>query len=159
MAGVTAAALLLPKAMAFATIAGLPVQVGLYTCLLPMVMYAFSGSSRVLSVSTTTLAILLSAHRHGGGAGGSLPAARQLENEFRWALIDLEDSALKMLREAEATLRREGIHLWLAGLNPSVLAVVRYEVLPPPPPQPDEGGGATDGGAGKNSQQCWRRPS
>jgi high affinity sulfate transporter 1 len=70
VAGVTAAALVLPKAMAFATIAGLPVQVGLYTCLLPMVVYAFSGSSRVLSVSTTTtLAILLSAELAATGGG------------------------------------------------------------------------------------------
>ncbi|MEX1323594.1 MAG: SulP family inorganic anion transporter [Synechococcaceae cyanobacterium] len=69
VAGLTAAALVLPKAMAFATIAGLPVQVGLYTCLLPMVVYAFSGSSRVLSVSsTTTLAILLSAELASSGA-------------------------------------------------------------------------------------------
>jgi MFS superfamily sulfate permease-like transporter len=45
------------------------------------------------------------------------------------ALIDLEYSALKMLGEAEATLRREGIQLWLAGLNPSVLAIVRRSEL------------------------------
>jgi len=31
IAGLTAAAVLIPKAMAYATIAGLPVQVGLYT--------------------------------------------------------------------------------------------------------------------------------
>jgi len=33
IAGVTAAAVVLPKAMAYATVAGLPVQVGLYTAL------------------------------------------------------------------------------------------------------------------------------
>jgi MFS superfamily sulfate permease-like transporter len=49
----------LPKAMAYATVAGLPVAVGLYTALIPMAIYALFGSSRVLSVSsTTTLAIL-----------------------------------------------------------------------------------------------------
>ncbi|WP_319587701.1 SulP family inorganic anion transporter [uncultured Desulfobulbus sp.] len=59
IAGLTAAAVVLPKAMAYATVAGLPVAVGLYTALLPMVIYALLGSSRVLSVSsTTTLAIL-----------------------------------------------------------------------------------------------------
>ncbi len=59
IAGLTAATVVLPKAMAYATVAGLPVAVGLYTSLLPMVVYAFLGSSRVLSVSsTTTLAIL-----------------------------------------------------------------------------------------------------
>jgi high affinity sulfate transporter 1 len=59
VAGVTAAAVVLPKAMAYATVAGLPVAVGLYTACLPMAIYALLGSSRVLSVSsTTTLAIL-----------------------------------------------------------------------------------------------------
>jgi sulfate permease, SulP family len=49
----------LPKAMAYATVAGLPVEVGLYTAFVPMAIYALLGSSRVLSVSsTTTLAIL-----------------------------------------------------------------------------------------------------
>lgn len=59
IAGLTAAAVVLPKAMAYATVAGLPVEVGLYTAFVPMVIYALLGTSRVLSVSTTTtLAIL-----------------------------------------------------------------------------------------------------
>jgi MFS superfamily sulfate permease-like transporter len=62
VAGLTAAAVVLPKAMAYATVAGLPVAVGLYTAFLPMIVYALLGSSRVLSVSsTTTLAILAGA--------------------------------------------------------------------------------------------------
>jgi SulP family sulfate permease len=60
VAGVTAAAVVIPKAMAYATIAGLPVEVGLYTAFIPMVMYAVLGTSRPLSVSTTsTIAILV----------------------------------------------------------------------------------------------------
>ncbi|RKS17105.1 high affinity sulfate transporter 1 [Pseudomonas sp. WPR_5_2] len=59
IAGLTAAAVVIPKALAYATIAGLPVQVGLYTVLVPMAIYAVLGTSRPLSVSTTTtLAIL-----------------------------------------------------------------------------------------------------
>lgn len=59
VAGLTAAAVVLPKAMAYATVAGLPVAVGLYTAFVPMLVYALVGSSRVLSVSSTaTLAIL-----------------------------------------------------------------------------------------------------
>jgi SulP family sulfate permease len=59
VAGLVAAAVVLPKAMAYATVAGLPVAVGLYTAFVPLVIYAVLGSSRVLSVtSTTTLAIL-----------------------------------------------------------------------------------------------------
>jgi MFS superfamily sulfate permease-like transporter len=44
IAGLTAAAVVIPKAMAYATIAGLPVQVGLYTVLVPMAIYALMGS-------------------------------------------------------------------------------------------------------------------
>jgi high affinity sulfate transporter 1 len=59
IAGLTAAAIVLPKALAYATVAGLPVAVGLYTAFIPMLIYAFMGTSRVLSVSSTaTLAIL-----------------------------------------------------------------------------------------------------
>lgn len=62
VAGLTAAAVVLPMAMAYATVAGLPVEVGLYTALAPPILYALLGSSRVLSVtSTSTLAILAGA--------------------------------------------------------------------------------------------------
>jgi len=62
VAGLVTGAVVIPKAMAYATIAGLPVQVGLYTALVPMLVYAVLGTSRPLSVSTsTTLAILTGA--------------------------------------------------------------------------------------------------
>src|SRR5499425_406440 len=62
IAGLTTSAVVIPKAMAYATIAGLPVQVGLYTAFPPMIIYAVLGTSRVLSVSTsTTLSILAAA--------------------------------------------------------------------------------------------------
>ncbi|SEJ65855.1 high affinity sulphate transporter 1 [Azotobacter beijerinckii] len=62
IAGLTTAAVVIPKALAYATIAGLPVQVGLYTVLVPLLIYALLGTSRPLSVTTTTtLAILTGA--------------------------------------------------------------------------------------------------
>ena len=61
IAGVTSASVIIPKAMAYATVAGLAVQVGLYTALLPMAAYAFLGSSLRLSVSTTTTIGILTA--------------------------------------------------------------------------------------------------
>jgi len=57
----TTAAVVIPKAMAYATIAGLPVQVGLYTAFLPLAIYALLGTSRPLSVSTTTTIAILAA--------------------------------------------------------------------------------------------------
>ena len=61
IAGLTTAAVVIPKAMAYATIAGLPVQVGLYTAFLPLIVYALLGTSRALSVSTTTTIAILTA--------------------------------------------------------------------------------------------------
>jgi hypothetical protein len=47
--------------MAYATVAGLPVSVGLYTAFVPMIVYAFLGTSRVLSVSGDQLIVQPSA--------------------------------------------------------------------------------------------------
>jgi len=59
VAGVTTAAVVVPKALAFATIAGLPLQAGLATAFVPAVLYAFLGASRPLSISTTTTIAIL----------------------------------------------------------------------------------------------------
>ena len=59
VAGLIAAAVVIPKAMAYATVAGLPIQAGLCTALIPMLIYAFFGASRPLSVSTTTTIAIL----------------------------------------------------------------------------------------------------
>jgi SulP family sulfate permease len=74
IAGLTAAAVVVPKAMAYATIAGLPVQIGLYTAFVPMVIYAFLGTSRPLSVSTTTTIAILTASALAMAAPGGSPA-------------------------------------------------------------------------------------
>jgi SulP family sulfate permease len=75
MAGLTAAAVVIPKAMAYATIAGLPVQVGLYTVFLPMLIYAAFGTSRPLSVSTTTTIAILTGVLLGQVVPGGDPAS------------------------------------------------------------------------------------
>jgi SulP family sulfate permease len=75
LAGVTTAAVVIPKAMAYATIAGLPVQIGLYTAFLPMLIYAVLGSSRPLSVSTTTTLAILAGAQLGEVAGGGDPTS------------------------------------------------------------------------------------
>jgi SulP family sulfate permease len=41
------------------------------------------------------------------------------------AVTDIEYTAIKMLVEAEAKLRDDGIEVWLASLNPETLAVVQ----------------------------------
>lgn len=48
--GLSVAAIQIPTAIAYAQIAGFPPQVGLYACILPMLIYALIGSSRQLMV-------------------------------------------------------------------------------------------------------------
>jgi high affinity sulfate transporter 1 len=83
VAGLTAAAVVIPMAMAYAAIAGLPLVVGLYTSLIPLVVYAVMGTSRPMSVtSTSTIAILtagaLGQVAPGGDAGTLLATAATL---------------------------------------------------------------------------------
>ena len=61
VAGLSAGAVVVPQAMAYATIANLPVEVGLYTCIVPMAVYALLGGSRAMSVSTTSTIATLTA--------------------------------------------------------------------------------------------------
>jgi high affinity sulfate transporter 1 len=74
VAGLTAAAVVIPQAMAYAAIAGLPVQVGLYTALVPMLIYVLLGTSRPLSVSSTSTISMLTATELARVAQGGDPA-------------------------------------------------------------------------------------
>src|SRR3974390_540174 len=62
IAGLTAAAVVVPQAMAYGSIAGLPLVVGLYTALVPLLVYAVMGTSRPLSVTPTSTIAILTAH-------------------------------------------------------------------------------------------------
>src|SRR6195952_3019507 len=60
IAGVLGALLVLPQGIAFATLAGLPPEYGLYTALLPCIVAALFGSSwHVVSGPTNTNALAL----------------------------------------------------------------------------------------------------
>jgi len=61
MAGLTVAAVVIPQAMAYAVIAGLSVETGLYTAFAAMLVYPLLGSSRPLSVTTTSAIAMLTA--------------------------------------------------------------------------------------------------
>jgi sulfate permease, SulP family len=76
LAGLTAAAVVIPQAVAYASLAGLPVEVGLYVAIVPMAAYALVGSSRPLSVSSTsTISILTAGALVEVGADGDLGRA------------------------------------------------------------------------------------
>ena len=53
--------LLVPQGLAYAALAGLPPQLGLYASLLPLVAYALFGSSMVMSVGPVAVASLMTA--------------------------------------------------------------------------------------------------
>ena len=61
IAGITVAAYLVPQVMAYATVAGLPPVVGLWTVIGPLALYAVLGSSRQLSVGPESTTALMTA--------------------------------------------------------------------------------------------------
>ena len=60
-AGVTIGAMLVPQAMAYALLAGLPPEVGLYAATIPVLVYAVFGTSRQLAVGPVAIVSLLTA--------------------------------------------------------------------------------------------------
>nr|WP_301288371.1 sulfate permease [Natronospira proteinivora] len=59
IAGLVIAALLVPQGMAYAMLAGLPPEMGLYASLLPPALYAVFGSSRYLAVGPVAVISLM----------------------------------------------------------------------------------------------------
>jgi MFS superfamily sulfate permease-like transporter len=70
IAGVTLAAYAIPVSLAYAGLAGLPPQVGLYGYLLGGIGYALFGSSRQLAIGPTSAISLMIAGTVGAMAGG-----------------------------------------------------------------------------------------
>ncbi|HHJ80949.1 MAG TPA: sodium-independent anion transporter, partial [Candidatus Tenderia electrophaga] len=58
-AGIIVTIVLIPQAMAYAMLAGLPPEIGLYSCLLPIILYALFGSSRTLAIGPVGLVSLI----------------------------------------------------------------------------------------------------
>ena len=53
--------MLIPQSLAYALLAGVPAEVGLYASILPLVVYALLGTSRTLSVGPVAIASLMTA--------------------------------------------------------------------------------------------------
>ncbi len=60
-AGLVVSVMIIPQSMAYAMLAGLPVQIGLYASLLPLLAYALFGSSMSLSVGPVAVTGLMTA--------------------------------------------------------------------------------------------------
>ncbi|UHQ55925.1 SulP family inorganic anion transporter [Microbulbifer sp. YPW16] len=82
LAAVIVTIMLIPQSLAYALLAGLPAQVGLYASMVPLVAYAVFGTSRTLSVGPVAVASLMSAAALGEvavqGTGDYLVAAAVL---------------------------------------------------------------------------------
>jgi sulfate permease, SulP family len=59
LAGIIVAIMLVPQSMAYALLAGLPPQVGLYASIIPVALYGLLGSSRTLAVGPVAIVSLL----------------------------------------------------------------------------------------------------
>jgi len=61
MAGLITAIMLVPQSMAYAMLAGLPPQIGLYSSMAPLVLYGIFGTSRALAVGPVAIVSLMTA--------------------------------------------------------------------------------------------------
>ncbi|WP_248324288.1 MULTISPECIES: SulP family inorganic anion transporter [unclassified Caballeronia] len=128
IAGATAAAVVIPKALAYATIAGLPVQVGLYTACVPMLIYALTGASRVLSVSTTTTLAILAGDTLGMMSNAGDPQMLATLNATLTALVGGMLMAAAVLRMGfVADFISEPV---LVGFKAGVAIVIVVDQLP-----------------------------
>lgn len=80
VAAVIVTIMLIPQSLAYALLAGLPAEVGLYASMLPLVIYAVFGTSRALAVGPVAVVSLMTAAAIGGiaGPGEQLAAAAVL---------------------------------------------------------------------------------
>ena len=61
LAAIIVTIMLIPQSLAYALLAGLPAEMGLYASILPLIAYALFGSSRTLSVGPVAVASLMTA--------------------------------------------------------------------------------------------------
>ena len=126
-AGIITAILLVPQGIAYAVLAGLPPQLGLYASILPPVLYALFGTSRTLSVGPVSIAAIMIA--------GVLnaPEISALGNPAQSALILSAETGLIML--LMALLRMGGLvnfisHPVLTGFTSGASLLIIASQLP-----------------------------
>ena len=66
--------MLIPQSLAYAALAGLPPEVGLYASIAPLLLYALLGTSRVLAVGPVAVVSLMTATAIGEHAAAGSPA-------------------------------------------------------------------------------------
>ena len=126
-AGVITAILLVPQAIAYAVLAGLPPELGLYASILPPIVYAVLGTSRTLSVGPVSIAAIMIA------SALNAPEIQALGNPVQSTLILSAESGLIML--LMALLRMGGLvnfisHPVLTGFTSGASLLIIASQLP-----------------------------
>ena len=126
-AGIITAILLAPQGIAYAILAGLPPQLGLYASILPPVLYALFGTSRTLSVGPASIAAIMLA------SVLNTPGISALGNPVQSALILSAETGLIMM--LMALLRMGGLvnfisHPVLTGFTSGASLLIIGSQLP-----------------------------
>jgi len=126
-AGIITAILLVPQSIAYAILAGLPPQMGLYASILPTACYALLGTSRTLSVGPVSIAAIMIA------SALATPEISALGDSVQSALILAAESGIIMLMMA--MLRMGGLvnfisHPVLAGFTSGAALLIIASQLP-----------------------------
>jgi SulP family sulfate permease len=126
-AGIITAILLVPQGIAYAMLAGLPPQLGLYASILPALMYVMLGTSRTMSVGPVSIAAIMIA------SALTAPEISILGNSVESAIILAAESGLILL--AMAVLRMGGLvhfisHPVLTGFTSGASILIIFSQLP-----------------------------
>lgn len=126
-AGIITAILLVPQGIAYAMLAGLPAQVGLYASILPPAIYAFLGTSRTLSVGPVSIAAIMIA------SVLSAPEISALGGTVENAIILAAEGGLILL--LMAVLRMGGLvnfisHPVLTGFTSGAAILIVFSQVP-----------------------------
>ncbi|MBZ4201945.1 MAG: sulfate permease [Methylovulum sp.] len=127
-AGIITAILLVPQGIAYAILAGLPPQLGLYASILPPIAYAVFGTSRTLSVGPVSIAAIMIAGTL------SAPEVVALGDTVTSALLLSTISGVLLL--VMALLRLGGLvnfisHPVLAGFTSGAALLIIGSQIPP----------------------------
>ncbi len=126
-AGIITAILLVPQGIAYAMLAGLPAEMGLYASILPPAIYAFLGTSKTLSVGPVSIAAIMIA------SALSAPEISALGGTVENAIILAVEGGLILL--LMAALRMGGLvnfisHPVLTGFTSGAAILIVFSQIP-----------------------------
>ena len=126
-AGIITAILLVPQGIAYAMLAGLPPQLGLYASIFPAIIYTLLGTSRTMSVGPVSIAAIMIA------SALTAPEISALGNPVESAIILAAESGIILL--LMAVLRMGGLvhfisHPVLTGFTSGASILIIFSQLP-----------------------------